>query len=114
LRHPELFGNVLSQSGAFWSRKDGDNSGYEWLTRQFAASPKLDLRFYLNVGVLEDGPAPENGPTMIVVNRHMRDMLLGKGYTVTYLEVAGAHEPVSWRGTLADGLIALLGRSAVK
>jgi enterochelin esterase-like enzyme len=112
LRHPELFGNVLSQSGAFWWWKEGDDSGHEWLARQFVANPKLNLRFYMNVGVLEAGNTRENGPTMIVVNRHMRDVLLAKGYSVTYQEVGGGHSPVSWRGTLADGLTALLGPSA--
>ena len=43
-------------------------------------------------------------------NRHMRDVLLAKGYEVHYREFIGGHDYLSWRGLLADGLIALIGR----
>jgi len=39
----------------------------------------------------------------------MRDVLRARGYTVHYSEFAGGHNPMSWRGTLANGLMALLG-----
>ena len=52
LRHPELFGNVLSQSGSFWWKPEGDIE-HEWLTHQLAVSDKLPLNFYLDVGLLE-------------------------------------------------------------
>jgi len=34
-----------------------------------------------------------------------------KGYEVHYHEVAGGHEPLSWRGGLADGVLELALRS---
>ena len=46
LKHAEVFGNVLSQSGSFAWKPDGEKD-WEWLTRQFAASPRLPLRFSL-------------------------------------------------------------------
>ncbi|MBZ5509466.1 MAG: DUF3327 domain-containing protein [Acidobacteriia bacterium] len=49
-RHPEVFGNVLSQSGAFWPGKTRDNPEQEWLTRQFKDSDKLPIRFVLQTG----------------------------------------------------------------
>jgi enterochelin esterase family protein len=36
-------------------------------------------------------------------------VLLAKGYYVHYEQFVGGHDGLSWRGALADGLIALLG-----
>ncbi|HAK41571.1 MAG TPA: hypothetical protein DCM59_01045, partial [Clostridium sp.] len=55
LKHSEVFGNVLSQSGSYWY-KPKDYDGYEpdcWINTEFKAIDKLPLKFYLNVGVLE-------------------------------------------------------------
>lgn len=109
LRHPEIFGNVLSQSGSYWWTPEGD-SEHEWLTRQFVDSPKLPVRFYMDVGLLEAGPMPDNTPDQVSANRHLRDVLKAKGYSVTYREFNGAHEYLNWRGTLSDGLLALIGK----
>jgi enterochelin esterase-like enzyme len=51
---------------------------------------------------------------MVVENRRIRDVLLAKGYEVTYSEYNGGHDMVCWRGSLADGLIALAGKGAKK
>lgn len=107
-RHPEIFGNVLSQSGAFMYSPT-EESEPEWLIRQFAASPRLPLRFHLDCGLMEAQPTDGAVPNIVMANRHMRDVLLAKGYRVHYLEFNGGHEYINWRGTLADGLIALLG-----
>jgi enterochelin esterase family protein len=117
LRHPELFGNVLSQSGTFWwypgftfwSKPVDQNEG-EWLARQFMAAPRLSLRFYLDVGLLERGSDLINLPDQVDATRHMRDSLQAKGYMVRYAEFYGGHEYLCWRGTLADGLLALTER----
>jgi len=37
-------------------------------------------------------------------------VLKAKGYPIVYSEFAGGHEYLNWRGSLADGLIALAGR----
>jgi enterochelin esterase-like enzyme len=39
-------------------------------------------------------------------------VLLAKGYEVHYQEFVGGHDYLSWRGTLADGLILLTGSAA--
>ncbi len=116
LRHPDVFGNVLSQSGSYWWRPgetsgSSDGSDWQWLTREFEAAPQLPLRWYMDVGLLEDGtrPAHPTYPSMTAANRRLRDVLVGKGYEVTYAEFNGGHDYVSWRGTIADGLKSLLG-----
>ncbi len=117
LRHPEVFGNVLSQSGSFyWGPETGpfywgpnDGVEFEWLTRQFVTSPRLPLRFYLEVGLLERDPRGVNGPSMVLANRHFRDVLQAKGYAVHYAEFNGGHECLCWQGTLDDGLLFLMG-----
>ncbi|HEY6249651.1 MAG TPA: alpha/beta hydrolase-fold protein [Candidatus Angelobacter sp.] len=115
-RHPETFGNVLSQSGGFsWTPSKGDNpleyrfeEEPNWMARQFVASPRIQVRFYLTVGTDEFDPAGR-GQGLLGANRHLRDVLLAKGYEVHYQEYYGGHDFLSWRGSLADGLIALIG-----
>jgi len=109
LRCPELFGNVLSQSGWFgW--KPEDDSEYEWLPRQFAATPQLLLRFYLDAGLFETDTPSGDQPSLLLSNRHMRTVLHAKGYPVHYTEFNGAHDPISWQATLPYGLLALIGK----
>jgi enterochelin esterase-like enzyme len=130
LRHPEVFGNVLSRSGAFWwsfehnggvcgSRcpesggRGGDGSRDtttegNFMVKQFLASPKLPLRFYLAAGTFEFD-RNGGGGEILEGTRHLRDVLLAKGYQVHYQQFVGGHDGLSWRGALADGLINLLG-----
>ena len=104
MQRPELFGKVLSQSGAFWQgHKDVK---WEWLTSQYEANSKLPLRFFLEAGLLED--VAEDGPTLLSTNRHLVKILKVKGYSVIYQEVGGTHEPVHWRNTFGDGLVSLM------
>lgn len=121
LHHPQTFGNVLSQSGGFsWSPpRSGENlferlRAYDpedepnWLTAQFVGIPRLPIRFYLTAGK-DEFDTSGNGRDILTTNRHLRDVLLAKGYEVHYQEYYGGHDFLSWRGSLADGLIALLG-----
>jgi enterochelin esterase family protein len=109
LRHPEVFGNVLSQSGAFSFAWDGDGEPIE-MGRLFATAPKLPVRFYLDAGLMETAVSPMNrGVSLLSANRHVRDVLRAKGYDLEYREFNGGHECLNWRGTLADGLISLVG-----
>jgi enterochelin esterase-like enzyme len=120
LRYPEVFGNVLSQSGAYqWypgafdamlKGTPPDTSQIGWLTRRFVAIPRRPVRFYLEAGRFEDG-FPES---LLAENRRFRDVLEAKGYTVHYSEFSGGHDYVTWRGTFADGLMALTGISEKK
>ncbi len=100
-RRPERFGNALSQSGSFWW-PDGTefDSGSEWLTRQYATSERLPVRFHLEVGLQEWMLLPQN--------RHLRNVLEARGYDVAYDEFNGGHDYACWRGGLAVGLVELL------
>ena len=108
LRHPELFGNVLSQSGAFMFSPPEDPKP-ERLTRELAATPRRDVDFYLEAGIFETGRL-EKGVDLLGSNRHFRDALRAKGYRVTYKEFAGGHSDLNWRSGFATGLLELVGR----
>jgi enterochelin esterase family protein len=110
-RHPDVIGNVLSQSGSFliepgyvWRCPTYDvESG--WLARQFAKTTRRPLRFYLEVGRFERSYEGDS----VLEHRRFRDVLEAKGYPVVYSEYDGEHDFCCWRGSLADGLISLLG-----
>lgn len=110
-KRPDVYGNVLSQSGAFWPGRTRSDPDREWITRQYEASPKLPVRFLLQVGAIEVWNTVGNGPSIRDVNRHLRNVLVAKGYLVSYHETGGGHEPLSWRGGIAEGLIELIGTS---
>jgi Enterochelin esterase and related enzymes len=109
LKAPEIFGNVISQSGSFWwprprKKDEVDDSDTEWLTHQFAMSPKLPIRFSIEIGLLEKAIVEYD---QLTTNRNLRDVLLSKGYEVDYSEYNGGHDFVCWRGSLADRFLAL-------
>jgi enterochelin esterase family protein len=108
---PDVFGRVLSQSGSFWwSPGSGPASmspeAPEWLTRQIAASPKVPTRFHLEAGRFETGYPGSLG--ILDTTRHLRDVLVARGNTVTYSEPPGAHGFAYWRYSLGESLMALL------
>lgn len=90
---PDVFGNALVQSGGFPGRPVAVPAG-------------LPVRWYLDVGVLED--------RLLASTRELRDDLRAKGYAVAYQEFPGGHDFFWWRETLADGLVALLGSDGVR
>ncbi len=125
-KHSEIFGNVLSMSGTYswypgdkdWQQRIENVEGFEqwwsdddekeprWLARQFNQSERLPLKFYIDVGVLEvDDPTG-----LFLSNRHFHTLLQSKGYPVHYMEFLGGHDFVCWRGSIADGLIYLIGK----
>lgn len=132
LRHPEVFGNVFSQSGAFWwspehsggvcaskcpedggQRPDPDSGDSRtegnWMAKQFVTSPKLPVKFFLEAGTFEVD-RDRTGADILESTRTLRDVLQAKGYEVHFQQFVSGHEELSWRGTFADGLITLLGQ----
>lgn len=104
--HPERFGNVLSQSGAFWWNPI-EESHEPWLIQQFeTASSPLPIHFYLDVGNQETEKNHDQ-MSMIELNQHLHKILENKGCSVIYYEFEGDHDYESWRKTFAYGLISL-------
>jgi enterochelin esterase family protein len=110
LRRPDVFGNVLSQSGSYqWFPEGGKatpapiDAEPGWLTQRFVSEPKRDVTFYLEAGRFEHF----HPYSLLAENRRFRDVLRAKGYTVHYSEFTGGHDPVNWRGSFADALITL-------
>ncbi len=114
LMHPEVFGNVISQSGSYgWSPPPGEsatpsgpqppppfrgtNAESGWLIKRVAETPRRNIRFYLDAGTWEGGG-------MLSSNRLLRAVLTGKGYDVVYREAPGTHSSYYWMLRLPDGL----------
>ncbi len=69
---------------------------------------------HLEVGTLEDVAWEFAFPqyatsTVLLSNRHLRDVLDAKGYSFSYHEYNGPHDSLIWRGTFGDALISLIG-----
>lgn len=107
LHYPHLWGKVLSQTGWFRWRPTSDPD-FHWLARQYAGVAQLPLQFYLDVGNLEVAQMRDDGPTQLAANRHLRDVLLTKGYPVTYVEYSGGHDASSLASPLFAALAQLL------
>ena len=106
-KRPDLFGNVLSQSGAFWRGNEGTNAApFEWLTGQFESGPAKPIRFFIDVGSTESvGAMGGTAPSILQANRRLRGVLAARGYVVDYCEVPGGiHDPASWKLRLPIGL----------
>jgi enterochelin esterase family protein len=95
LRMPEVFGNVISQSGAF--HFDEFDTITVDMVRHF---PKRDLRIWMDAGKLE---------WLLGSSRKMHRSLKQKGYDVTFREFSGGHCYTAWRDDLWRGLEALFG-----
>jgi len=109
-KRPDVFGNVLSQSGAFWRGNEGSNGApFEWLTTQYEQSPNEGIRFFIDVGSAEStGAMGGTAPSILEANRRLRDVLKARGYAVDYFEIPGGkHDPSSWKLRLPIGLAVL-------
>ncbi len=92
LRLPHIFGKVISQSGGF--PLDGDTSVILDLVD---FSPKESIKIWMDIGKYDF-------PFLMDTNPRMRDLLIGKGYDVTYREYGGGHNWPSWRDEVWRGI----------
>jgi enterochelin esterase family protein len=96
LRAPGIFGNVLSQSGAF---SDDYESVVFDLVRH---GPVRPLRLWLDAGRYE---------WLLEGNRSIYKLLAERGYDVAFREFNGGHNYPAWRNDLPHGLEHLFGPS---
>jgi len=92
LRAPEIFGHVLSQSGAF----RGEHLYYRSVTHDLLEyTPTKDIKIWMDAGIHE---------WFIDGNREMNALLQKRGYDVIYSEHNSGHNYPSWRNSLWRGL----------
>jgi len=94
-RVPHLVGQVLSQSGAFTI--DGHDH-VVWDLIQHG--PLRPIRIWMDAGRYE---------RLLECNRRMHELLVERGYPVTYHEYSGGHNFPAWRNDLERGLEILFG-----
>ena len=95
LRMPDVFGNVLSQSGAFHFEQ------FDTVTVDLVRHlPKRELCIWMDAGKLE---------WLLESSQKMHRLLKQKGYNVTYREFTGGHCYTAWRDDLWRGLETLFG-----
>jgi enterochelin esterase-like enzyme len=93
LRMPEVFGKVLTQSGAFMI-ESLDFAVVDLVRHGHARN----VHIWMDVGKFEE---------LLEDNRTMQALLVEKGYQVMYREFSGAHNYTSWRDDLWRGLEAM-------
>jgi len=89
LRRPDVFGNVIAQSGSFWWAPPGEDP--EWLLRQVDGG--LPVRFCLDVGLQE-------GDWMIPQTKRLAAALTPYAEDVLYREYSGGHDLTCWLAEL--------------
>lgn len=106
-RHPELFGRVVSHSGAFIARpgalRDGvidTTTAGEWLREQVQAAPPRHLKTSLDTGTLEWLTGP---------NRRMAALFADQFLDHQYREYPSGHNWVTWREALPEAFLFMQG-----
>ena len=87
LQHPEVFGNIAAQS----------SNVQESISSGFQDGPKLDLKFYLDIGTYDIS-------LLIPLVRNFRQLLESKGYTLEYHEFHEGHSWRNWRAHIDNAL----------
>lgn len=93
LRHPEIFGKVISQGGAFRLFNE-DFSIFEMIERPHVPP----IQIWMDVGRFD---------FVYDANQRIHRILVEKGYNVAYREINGGHNYTTWRNDLPNGLIDL-------
>lgn len=90
LKHPNIFGSVVSQSGAY-------HAGMESIEKEIC-SCEDKLKCYINVGILEDEKIMKSN------NNRVANLLKDKGHFVYYDIFKSGHDYLCWGQGLWTGL----------
>lgn len=108
LKHSDTFGNIISQSGSYWYIPVDEEEKFNnkenndcWMSLQFKSVDKLPLKFYIEVGIIENHNMRKN-------NSNLKDTLISKGYDVNFEVFKGGHDYLCWGENLANALISIL------
>ena len=88
LRLPEMFGNVMSQSGSVALAFMKQPRLLNQIAEQYTGAP---LNIWMDCGMYEH---------LTDANRTFSELLTETGHRVTYREYAGWHNPICWRDEL--------------
>jgi enterochelin esterase family protein len=97
VRLSQVFGNVISQSGAF-SWAGIDLVVFDLLEHR----EKLPIKIWMDVGIYDI-------PSLLVSNRKMKDLLIMRDYQPEYREYNAGHNYPAWRDDIWRGLEYLYG-----
>ena len=101
-RIPQVFGNVLSQSGAFsWGSLD--MVVFDLLQQ----GERRPLKIWMDVGIYDLAGLLES-------NQRMQNMLHKRGYQSWYREYHAGHDHPAWRDDIWRGLEILYGKDAIQ
>ena len=105
LTRPDVYGNILSQSGSFWLSQPDTEQRPEGMSRLFEKAERLPLRIFMEAGLMESEVIfPGTNTSLLDANRRLREVLQRKGYPLHYSEFNGDHSVLCWRGSVSDGL----------
>ena len=110
-RHPHRFGRVYAQSPHAYLNPEFPSTSPEpgALIRAFRDMEPMPIRWQLDVGELEGPTIIWKAESMIASTRHLRDVLLAKGYEVRCTTYPGGHDMFWYASLTGEGLTYLLG-----
>ncbi|MBN8634373.1 MAG: esterase family protein [Anaerolineae bacterium] len=98
VRMPEIFGKVISQSGAFGIAPDGREMLIDKLIK---LGEGRSIQIWQDAGTLE---------WLLTGNRKMHELLRTHGYNVIYHEFSGGHNYTMWSNTVWRALEVMFGK----
>ena len=106
LTHPEVFGNVISQSGALWHSREKIAQAVDTFMRQ-----KGDTHFIMDAGEFESGLFEKGQVSLLNANREMAAKMREYNHdeysdNFEYSEFPGGHSFLCWQITWPERLIA--------